>query len=206
MRQCIVFGAMPVHSLPAGIQKDAFIIAADAGIRSALALGLTVDLAVGDWDSAAREEISAKEIITLPHEKDDTDLHFAARCAAERGFEEVRFLGGIGGRLDHTAANFGTLRYLAQKGIQAFLQDEDHLCTVVVEGSIRIPQEDGFYLSVFSMDRQSSGVDLSGVYYPLQDAVLHSDFPVGTSNEFTAPEALVTVKKGALLIIRSRLH
>ena len=42
-----------------------------------------------------------------------------------------------------------------------------------------------------------------GMKYPLEEAEVTSDFPLGISNEFTGREALVRVKKGALLCIKS---
>ena len=205
MRQCVILGAMPVPRLPKEVLPGAFVIAADAGVRCAKKLGLKIDIAVGDWDSATFSEAEGAEIITLPHEKDDTDLYFAARLALERGFDEVVLLGGIGGRLDHTVSNFGTLRFLAENGARAWLVDEAHLCTVVVNGTAEIPRQSGAYLSVFSLDKESFGVTLTGVYYPLKNAVLSSSYPIGTSNEFVEETACVTVSNGALLVIRTAL-
>ena len=87
MPRCVIIGAGPVDPE----QKELFlpgdyIIACDAGYRNAAALGVTPDLIVGDFDSAPRPE--AGNLVVLPAEKDDTDTHYAARLAVEKGFDE----------------------------------------------------------------------------------------------------------------------
>ncbi len=46
-------------------------------------------------------------------------------------------------------------------------------------------------------------VTLSGLLYPLSEATLAPDFPLGVSNEFTGAEAEVTVGEGLLTVIWS---
>ena len=42
-------------------------------------------------------------------------------------------------------------------------------------------------------------MSIEGLYYPLQNAVLTSGFPLGVSNQFTGVSARVSVRKGTLL-------
>ena len=46
---------------------------------------------------------------------------------------------------------------------------------------------------------KAEGVSIEGLYYPLQNAVLTSGFPLGVSNQFTGVSARVSVRKGTLL-------
>ncbi len=201
-RKCIIFGAIPVSTkLINEIEKEAFIICADAGYANAKAMGLHVDLAIGDWDSISKEEIIADEIITLPHEKDDTDLHFAAKYTVEQKFEEVQLLGVLGGRFDHTIANINTLTFLTKQHVFAYAQDETTYCTVIENSSITLPRKENKYISVFSLCEKSKGVSLKGLHYPLQNATIYNSFPVGVSNEFEKDEAVISVEDGTLLII-----
>ena len=48
------------------------------------------------------------------------------------------------------------------------------------------------------------GVCLEGVEYPLQDAELTADFPLGVSNHITGEQATVTLAEGMLLLVFSR--
>ena len=59
------------------------------------------------------------------------------------------------------------------------------------------------YLSVFSASDISEGVSESGVKYLLDNVTLSRSFPLGVSNEFAADKAVISVKKGTLLIIVS---
>ena len=52
------------------------------------AMGLTPDVAVGDWDSLGRVP-DCGEAVTLPVAKDETDLAAAARIARERGYSDL---------------------------------------------------------------------------------------------------------------------
>ena len=54
--------------------------------------------------------------------------------------------------------------------------------------------------SLFCFDGEARGVTLRGLKYPLCDAVIRSDFPIGVSNSFTGVPAEVTVKDGTLII------
>ena len=44
------------------------------------------------------------------------------------------------------------------------------------------------------------GVDEEGLQYPLRDAVLTPEFPIGVSNHILEPRARVAVRKGVLIV------
>jgi len=203
-KRCTILGALPVPlSLKNKILPDDYIICTDGGISNAELLELNIHLAVGDWDSVKTDVhmIEAEKIITLPKEKDDTDMHFAARCTIDFGFEEVQILGGIGGRIDHTFANIHTLRFLEENGVYAYMENENMVCTVIQNCTRELLNQEYSYLSVFSLDEKSEGVTLKGVKYPLNGAVLYGNFPVGVSNEFVNDIATVSVENGTLLVM-----
>src|SRR5690606_29585109 len=92
------------------VPAEALVIAADSGIDQAHALGLTVDIAVGDFDSVtpgalARAEAAGATVERHPVAKDATDLELALDAAAQHRPDQVLVLGGHGGRLDHQLAN-----------------------------------------------------------------------------------------------------
>lgn len=199
MKPCVILAAMP-QSLK--LPEECFLIAADGGLATAARLGRTPDLAVGDWDSAPKPVRVPS--LTLPHEKDDTDTQFAAKWAWEHSYQEVLIYGALGGRLDHTLANLHTLYYLERRGVRAVLYGEGAQAQLLTakKGKCVLPKREGWYLSVFAFDGAAYGVCEKGVYYPLQDATLTSDFPIGVSNEFLAKEAEISVEKGNLLILQ----
>ena len=55
-------------------------------------------------------------------------------------------------------------------------------------------------LSVFCLGDRAVGVGESGVQYPLEDAVLTPDFPLGVSNHILERQAQISVRQGALAV------
>ena len=66
----------------------------------------------------------------LPHVKDDTDTHYAARWLLEHGARSVTMLGALGGaRMEHTLANIATGLFLAKNGVCVTLPATAASCT-----------------------------------------------------------------------------
>lgn len=84
-----------------------FVIAADAGLASADALGIRPDVAVGDFDTLGKTRLqeyrSAHSVPLDIHrpEKDETDTELAFLTAFRHGCTSMDILGATGGRLDH---------------------------------------------------------------------------------------------------------
>ena len=183
--RAVVLSAVPVSaSMAAYLEPGAFIVACDAGYRNAETLGVVPDLIVGDFDSAPQPPVRHERTIVLPHVKDDTDTHFAARWLWQHGCREVTFLGALGGqRFEHTVANLHTALFLAENGVQVLLADERSELRILCPGQ---------------------PIEEQGVFYPLRDAVLTPDYPLGVSNEFTAPQAVLSCRAGHGLVVLSR--
>ena len=65
-------------------EKDDFCIAADSGYKTARALGVKIDVVIGDFDSLGSVSIpDGIERIELPCEKDCTDTQAAVQVALE---------------------------------------------------------------------------------------------------------------------------
>ena len=82
-----------------------------------------------------------------------------------------------------------------------FLFDDDFVWTVIENESINIRKtvEWGLF-SAFCLGDRAEGVDETGFQYPLRDAVLTPDFPLGVSNHILERSAQISVKKGALAV------
>lgn len=207
MSRCVILSACPVPPELAGLLRaDDFIIACDAGYQNCARLGRRPDVIVGDFDSAPCPPQTG-EVVVLPHVKDDTDTEYAARLAAEKGFDEVLLLGGLGGRrVEHTFANLGTGLGLEKRGLRATLQNERSRITYVLPGQTRrYPKEAFLYLSVFPLEGRAEGVYERGSFYELTDAVLTMDYPLGVSNEYAPGSDCITisVRTGALLVVET---
>ena len=120
--RCLILSACPVsEELRRCWQPGDYVIACDAGWHNARRLGLVPDLVLGDFDSSCRPEgLGEGELLVLPREKDDTDTHYAARLAAEKGFAQATLLGALGGlRMEHTLANLAAGLWLEKQGERA---------------------------------------------------------------------------------------
>lgn len=206
LQHAVILSAVPVTAAMASyLTPGAFVVACDAGYRNAAVLGVTPDLIIGDFDSAPQPRADAQTIV-LPHVKDDTDTHYAARWLARRGCARVTLLGALGGaRLEHTLANIATGLFLAGQGITTTLADERSELHYLTPGCpLTLERRDWAYLSVFPLDGALTGLEIRGVYYPLQNASLTPDYPLGVSNEFTAPAAHLRCAGGHGLVVLTR--
>ncbi len=204
MSRCVIISAGSIHpAVKQLLRPDDTVIACDAGYQNCQRLGVRPDIILGDFDSAPQPDRS--DLVVLPHVKDDTDTHYAARLALEKGFRQVLFLGALGGRrIEHTLANLSTGLWLAKQGIDVVLADENSWITYVRPGEVkRYERGEYLYFSVFPMEGSADGVCIKGAFYPLQNARLTAEFPLGVSNEFTDDAIEVSTQHGALLIVQT---
>lgn len=208
--KCIVIGAGDLTVGTMEVHENDLVIAADGGLGYCGLLGVEPDLILGDFDSVSPDEAKAVEaleqqiperILRLPRDKDDTDMLAALKEGLGRGYRDFRIYGGTGGRLDHTLANIQCLLYLKKRDAVGYLVDGTGMIMVLVDETVEFQKGLEGYMSLFSLSEESVGVTIRGMKYPLDRAVLHNDFPVGISNEFTGEKALISVEKGQLLCV-----
>jgi thiamine pyrophosphokinase len=201
MKRCFIFAAGTFYGLRRRPVPGDLVIAADAGYRACRAAGITPDLLLGDFDSMA-QPADFSNVGRVPVEKDDTDTMLAVKTALEEGCREVFLYGGTGGvRLDHTLANLQSLLYLRRRGARGWMYDRDFLWTVIENETLAVERTmEWGLLSAFCLGADASGVDEEGVQYPLRDAVLTAEFPLGVSNHILEPQARITVRQGALAV------
>ena len=206
--KCIVIGAGDLTVGALNVAEQDLVIAVDGGLSYCSALGVEPDLILGDFDSVSPDEAKAVEaleqqipdrIMRLPREKDDTDMLAALKEGLNRGYRDFRIYGGTGGRFDHTLANIQCLLFLKKQGAVGYLVDGTGMILVLMDESVEFQEGLEGYLSLFSLTEESVGVTIRGMKYPLEQAVIRNDFPVGISNEFTGERAVVSVEKGQLV-------
>ena len=202
MKTCYIFCALPTRFVPA-IDESDLVIAADAGYRQLG--GLRADLVVGDFDSLGYVP-AGENVLVLPDHKDDTDTHYAVKLGLERGYTRFVLLGGVGGRLDHTLANIQTLAYLTARGARGCLAGDEASIAMVQNRALSFFGEPRGTISVFAQGGTACGVTLEGLAYPLDQATVTTDFPIGVSNVFTGKPARVSVADGRLLVVWEGSH
>lgn len=111
------------------------------------------------------------------------------------------WLGGVGGRLEHTLGNLQLLDWLTTQGAHGFLAGEKTAATALRNSSLTFPASMSGYLSVFCNSGTAEGVTLTGLKFPLDQYQMEGSFPIGVSNEFLGTEATVSVRHGSLLLL-----
>lgn len=203
----LIFGSVPSTDweyLKRGCPSPDFVLCADGGVHCARAAGYAPDLLIGDWDSGGKPEKGIPSV-TLPPEKDLTDLQAAAELALDRGYRRLVFCACVGGRMDQTAANLTLPEWVHDRGGEALLLDEGN-CVRFWDGAPLTLERDDHYkfLSLIPLDRKIEGVTLRGVKYPLTGASLTRGDTLTVSNEITADRAELSADSGRMLVIRSR--
>jgi thiamine pyrophosphokinase len=187
------------------LPAHAYVIAADSGVEQAAALGLTVDLAVGDFDSVdpaalAAAEAAGAEVERHPMAKDETDLELGLTAALERGATHVVVAGGHGGRVDHFLGNVLLLAAprFASMRVEAYV-GASHI--VVVRDAATLTGAVGDLLSLLAVGGPAEGVRTTGLRYPLHGERLEVGSTRGVSNVFDETSATVELDHGTLLAV-----
>lgn len=184
------------------------IICVDGGVRHVESLGVFPDLLVGDFDSIDRcllekyREMGI-EIRTYPKEKDWTDTQIAVDIAIERDAHDVYIIGGLGNRWDHSYANIMLLYRLGLRGINAKILHSNNTIEMSKD-NLEIQGVIGQTLSLLPFSQDVLIESTQGLAYPLKNAVLTLDYPLGISNIFTEERAIIKVAKGWIIAIISK--
>jgi thiamine pyrophosphokinase len=188
------------------IPSDARIVAADSGLHHAQALGVTVDVVVGDLDSvdpaALERAVAAGATVERhPAEKDFTDLELALQIATRDGARDVLVVGGYGGRLDHFLANALVLASddFADLRVSALIGDAR---VTVVRDDAELHGPPGSLLTLLPLAGVARGVRTKGLRYSLAGEDLVPGSTRGVSNEFVEPVATVALDRGVLLAVQ----
>ncbi len=201
----LIFGSCPCDSwifLEPLRQEHRLVICADGGLHCARAAGFRPQIYVGDGDSGGLPEPDLT-CVTLPVEKDWTDLEAAWRWAVERGCRDVVFTACTGGRLDHQMAAFCLLETAAELGIRAKILDPCNEITCLLPGQY-VLQADGYqFFSLLPMDRTLEDLTITGAKYPLSHAHTRRGSSLTVSNEPLDGPVTLTIGTGRCWLIRS---
>jgi len=193
--------------------KDARLIAADAGMRFLTECRIRPDMVIGDFDSISsdaeiRMEQMEKEglrVIRLRPEKDISDTQAAFLEAMKTGCRRIAFLGCTGTRLDHVMANLSLLILAREAGAEAeILDSHNRISLVPFRLVLRKEERPARYISFFPFGGDVKGLTLSGFKYPLKDFHLRPrDSGLTVSNELSEEEAVISYTSGNLIMIES---
>ena len=160
--------------------RNALVLAADSGIRHADALGLQVDLWLGDFDSttpALSRRFSSVPRQTFPREKDKTDGELAIDEGSARGVSRFVLVGAFGGeRSDHAMLHAFQALDLARRGIDVLMTSGLEEAVPLCAGTREFQLRSGSIFSLVGFG-DMSGVTITGARWPLD----HRHVPMGSS-------------------------
>lgn len=195
---------------PATVSTSIFV-GVDAGCLEVLNASFALHVAIGDFDSVWKEEFDriqrhAQTLISLPSEKDETDLEHALLYVHTHYPDyEIHVLGVFSGRLDHELATLWlpfrlNLHTIVEK---LYFENETNVLRFVHAGTHTIQAIKGMsYWSCISYG-PIKNLTLTQMKYPLTNASY--DYPVAfVSNEYQEDTMTVSFEEGLLLIIQSK--
>jgi thiamine pyrophosphokinase len=199
------------------------VVAADGGARYAWEAGRPADVIVGDWDSLGTDPVEGSEgfpeylracrVISVPREKDETDLELALGEALRLGCTEVVLLGALGGRIDHSLANLQLLVAAAEQGVRASVVEGERRAWLLCAGDfpgregkvgldeLELSGRPGDYISLLPVTPVAGEVWTEGLRYPLEGEHLYLGKTRGVSNEFLTERVRVRLGSGMLLVV-----
>jgi len=197
LRACLICSVID-HPIPVGF--DVYV-GVDKGALACLNQGITMEMAIGDFDSVSdsdrdRIQNNAQTYVKLPAIKDQSDSEAAVVYWADK-VDEIVLLGGLGSRLDHQYVNMQLMKQYPKVQLK---NKNNHL--MIVSNTQFILKEDYNYLSLFALE--DSVLSIEGVKYPLHNRILRPDDLFALSNEFTQQQATLTLTKGQILVIKSK--
>jgi thiamine pyrophosphokinase len=201
-------GDPPHHRVREHLPRADLVIAADSGLDHAEAIGLPVDLVLGDLDSVSKEALDRARRHGIPIEghpaaKDETDLELALRAATDRGATRVVVVGGSAGRVDHLLGGALALAAppLAGTTVEAWL-GAAWVRVLAGPGRVELEGRPGELVSLLPVGGPAHGVRTEDLAYPLFGETLDAGSCRGVSNELVHGFAAVEVAEGTLLVIR----
>jgi thiamine pyrophosphokinase len=195
-------------------EEGTLLVAADGGAGRVLAAGLVPDVVVGDFDSLseadrARLEGLGVELRVARPDKDESDMELCLLAALESGGRRLTVLGALGlVRPEHSVANLLLLADPRFDDLDLALAGRGSRITrcgtADGPGEARLEGEPGDFVSLFPLGTAAEGVVTRGLRFPLADETLPLGASRGLSNELLEQRAVVTVRRGRLLVIHTR--
>ncbi|MBB3456993.1 thiamine pyrophosphokinase [Rhizobium sp. BK313] len=147
-------------------------IAADGGMRHAVALNATPELWVGDFDSTPADLRDAFPNVPkqpYPAAKAATDGEIAISEAIDRGAKRLILAGAMGGeRSDHAIQHLLYGVQLAEKGFDVLLTSGDEEAVPLLPGDLELALPAGSLFSILGFS-DLTGLFIHNARYPLRD-------------------------------------
>ena len=189
------------------LEWSPFVVVLDGAIDRFLALGVKVDVLLGDFDrnhkvdhEALKSEQFPIEIIHTP-DQNKTDLEKGIEFLIERGFPAVNILWATGLRMDHTLGNvFNLMKYQHQIKL-VMLDDYSKIFPLLPHEPFEKWYPAGTPISLIPLPL-AEGITTENLLYPLHNESLNMITRLGTSNEVKMDgDVRISFKEGNLILL-----
>ncbi len=209
MRAIIIgSGSVENNNIYKILKPTDIIICCDGGSKHLFEEGIIPHYILGDLDSSIPQIIQffeTKNVIFKKFDckKDATDMELSIDFAISLGVKEIVILGATGTRLDHTLANINLLLKAEEANVKATIIDKNNQIFILSD-NIVLNGEKGDLVSLIPLTTCVEGVTTKGLEYPLRDATMTIGKSLGISNVMLENICSVCIKKGYLLVIKSK--
>jgi thiamine pyrophosphokinase len=180
-----------------GIRQSKLLIAVDGGIEHCIHAKLRPHLLLGDFDSISPPSLaffSDVPRVTLPHDKDESDLEVAIQHALAHSEGPIGVFGALGKRTDHLLYN---LYLLARYPGRVTLESEKERLFVIRDKHTLIARP-GQTISLLPLNGVVKGVSTRGLQWELEDATFDKQW-MSLSNVCVGKIVEITLDQGDLL-------
>ena len=179
--------------------EEGDIYCADGGANLLERLGILPMEIWGDFDSVSQNILEKYEragvvIKKFPKDKDFTDGELILQHIAEKKYDRVVVIGGLGGRKDHELTN---LNLMFKFKNLSFVSETEEI--FALENYREFVEEKGKTISFVPFSEKVEGLTLQGFKYPLNNYTLHQGDSICMSNIAQEDRCVVTFKNGKLL-------
>jgi len=176
--------------------ENEFIIGLDYGCKVLNDLNITIDLAIGDFDSYPVSKTVANIFYLYPLKKDYSDLELAILETLKFDFEKIEIYNASGRRIDHFIATLNIIKKYHQYNI-ILLDDINKV--YVINGWHELNNGSYENVSFFAIEDETV-ISLKGFLYNLEDYHLKINDNLCLSNR-VIENALVSTNKPILVIL-----
>lgn len=202
MKRAILFSngeLTDLRSVKKMLKSSDLLIGIDGGTSQILNLGLKPDLIIGDFDSLNTIPKDIK-IIKKP-DQEQTDTEMALKYCEQQKIKEVILMGFLGRRLDHLLANIMNLTRFN------FKITEGNQELFLLKGPTRrvLAGKFGDLISLIPLLGDCQKVTTEGLKWRLRGETLQVGLGRGVSNVMLGKKAEVSLEKGCLLVVATRM-
>ncbi|WP_058307860.1 thiamine diphosphokinase [Gracilibacillus massiliensis] len=183
-------------------------IGADLGASYLLDQNITIDIAIGDFDSIddnIKNKIKKSTSIykEYPVEKNETDLELAIETALTYKPDSILLFGVTAGRLDHELANIQLLYRLIDRNTKAVIIDCQNEISMYKPGTYQVTTNKNQQISFLPFSPKVQGLTLKGFYYPLSNETISWGSTRCISNHLIKQHGTFLFNLGILIMIKS---